>query len=254
MIVFNGNGCSKFATVVDSIGTSGSISQKHINDLNAILMDETNYDRDYPEDLLTFLNSSVKFKSDSISDVIKELYNLLKRLGKDYHKDYSFLENMGFWDFIAANWLAKTRIKPKAKIANWSSRRANTDRERKRHPFKGPYILYAQHYDQINSKPSEDLGDIGKPKNSNSFTPLDCYDYYIKGKVSLRGELQEQIFYRNWIVPHFNILMAIKDYLASNKYGEERIRDVIADLSQLNATIDLASINDYKEISKMLTA
>ena len=254
MIVFNNSGRSKFAAVIDNIGALGLIDPSHIKTLDSIIKDVANYDSNYTDDLLTLINSSTIFKTDSISDVIKELYNLLSKLGKDYHKDCSFLENMGFWDFIAANWLAKTGIKPRAKIANWSTLRAESDLERKRHPFKGPYILYAQHYDEINSKTAEETEAEERTGSSNPITPLDCFDNYIKGKVSMRGDIQEQIFYRNWIVPHFNILMAIYDYMSLNNYTENRIRDVIADLSQLNATIDLASIQDYKDISNMLTA
>ena len=244
-LVFSNAARQEYSRILDKIANGSYINnQGHIKDLDRLLNAPDSYDKKYLGNLKSALETSKNFSENDIYLVIQELVIQIKQININLLQDVDFLENMGFWDFITALWLYLSKLLPTASIRNWGSYEVYKDIEKKRHPFKGPGILYIMQANKIG------LMD----KSGKEIMTEDCLKYYINGTVTKRGEVQEQLLFRLWIAPQDNLLMAIHKYMTEKKYPISKIRDVIADLSEINAIVDFSGMKSHADIVKLINA
>ena len=242
-LVFSYEARLEYSKILDKISNKSYPNDKdYLHALDALLNNPKSYDNKYSGNLKDSLETSSHFVKDDIYEVIFELVTQLKKLNHDLLSDVDFLENMGLWDFVTALWLFKTKLLPRASIFNWGSFEVYKDIEKKRHPFKGPGILYIIHEEKINKI----------DKSGNQVITDGCLRYYINGTITKRGERQEQLLFRNWVVPQDKLLMAIYKYMVSKDYPDAKLRDVISDLSELNAIVDFSGMNSYQDVVNLI--
>lgn len=245
-IVFNIKGRKSFSLILDKISSNSyPVKTDYLVDLEELLNDQSNYDIYFESDLKSSLATSSVFSSDDIYKVIEFIYDKLNNSYTGFEIDVNLLENMGLWDFITASWMYYSKLLPTASIKNWGSFHVFKDIERKRHPFKGPSILFFTHNPKRNP-------------NSINFGPVStmsekCLKFYINGTITKRGEVQEQVFFRNWVVPQGNLLIAIHSYIEKNKLQISSIRDIISDLSELNSKVDFSGFSNASDIENLIS-
>jgi hypothetical protein len=256
-IVFNIKGRKSFSLILDKISSNSyPVKTDYLVDLEKLLNDQSNYDINFECNLKSSFETSQVFKEDDIYKVIEFIYTELNNSYTNFEIDVNFLENMGLWDFITASWMYYSELLPTASIKNWGSFHVFKDIERKRHPFKGPSILFFTH----NPNPNPNSSNFGSfstmSDNFGSFSTMseDCLKFYINGTITKRGEVQEQVFFRNWVVPQGNLLIAIHSYIEKNGLHISSIRDIISDLSELNSKVDFSGFSNASDIENLISS